>query len=112
MARGKKTGGRNFAPGNAGRPKGSKDEVPRSVKASIRAVLEDVISSEPGLIRDAIMRGLRAAPPRSFQYVQLAAHYVDGKPEDRLEIRNLANLSDPELEQLEARLARAIGTGA
>lgn len=109
MAFGRKTGGRDFthdAPG-PGRPSGSPDTVPRRVKASIRTVLQDIVTDDPALIRDAIVKGLRAPPPKSFPYLQLAAAYVDGKPADKLQIRNYERLTDDELAQLETLLARA-----
>lgn len=63
-----------------GRPKGSKDVVPRTFKASVKAVLEKIQSEDPGLIEKAIRKGLAGNPREAFVYVQLAAHYFDGKP--------------------------------
>jgi hypothetical protein len=80
MAIGKKTGGRDFLPGEGGRKKGSRDKVPRSFKASVRAIFEDIASMKPKVIRNAIVEGLKAPPPKSFPYLQLAATYLDGKP--------------------------------
>lgn len=86
MALGKKTGGRDFRPGQGGRKKGSKDKIPRSVKASIAAIYEEVASDNPEIIRDAIVRGLKAPPPKSFPYVNLGALYLDGKPTERSDV--------------------------
>ncbi len=83
MALGKKTGGRDFGPGQGGRKKGSKDKIPRSVKASIATIYEEIASDTPEIIRDAIVRGLKAPPPKSFPYVNLGALYLDGKPTER-----------------------------
>lgn len=83
MAVGKKTGGRDFRPGQGGRKKGSKDKIPRSVKASMRAIFEDIATNDPQVIRDAMIKGLTAPPPKSFSYLQLMAHYLDGKPAER-----------------------------
>jgi len=80
MALGKKSGGRNFRPGQGGRKKGSRDKIPRTFKASVKAIYEEIASNDPGIIRRAIVRGLSAPPPKSFPYVQLGAHYLDGKP--------------------------------
>ncbi len=80
MAVGKKTGGRDFQPGQGGRKKGSKDKIPRSVKASMRAIFEDIASNDQEVIRDAMIKGLTAPPPKSFSYLQLMVHSLDGKP--------------------------------
>jgi len=68
-----------------GRPKGSKSLVPQSVKASLKKVLTDIATENPAMIREAIERGINAKPPYSFSYLQLAAHYIDGKPSDKIE---------------------------
>jgi hypothetical protein len=80
MAIGKKTGGRDFLPGEGGRKKGSKDKVPRTFKASVRAIFAEIASTKPKLIRNAIVEGLKAPPPKSLPYLQLGALYLDGKP--------------------------------
>ncbi len=70
-----------------GRPRGSRDKIPRALKASIRQVFEDIASEDPELIRAAVRAGLTAPPPKSFPYLQLAAAYVDGKPADEIKMR-------------------------
>jgi hypothetical protein len=70
-----------------GRPKGSHDKIPRSVKASIRAVFEEVATEDPELIRRAVRAGLEAPPPKSFPYLQLAAFYVDGRPVEDIKLQ-------------------------
>jgi hypothetical protein len=80
MAIGKKTGGRDFRPGQGGRRKGAKDRIPRTFKASVRAIFEEVAATHPQMLRDAVTKGLAAPPPKSYPYLQLLAHYVDGKP--------------------------------
>lgn len=80
MAIGKKTGGRDFRPGEGGRKKGSKDKVPRTFRASVRAIFAEIASTKPKVIRKAIVKGLKASPPKSFPYLQLGALYLDGKP--------------------------------
>jgi hypothetical protein len=109
MAIGHKTGGRDFTPEapGPGRPPGALNKVPPTVKASVRAVFQDIVADEPTLIRDAILKGLHAPPPKSFPYLQLAAAYVDGKPADKLQVRNYDRLTDDELAMLEHLLARA-----
>jgi hypothetical protein len=88
MARGKKTGGRNFTKGDprAGRPKGSKDKIPRTWKGSIKAIFEAISSEQPELLRDAMVKGLKAKAPKSFPYLQLAVHYIDGRPRQAIEL--------------------------
>ena len=56
-----------------GRPKGSKDSIPRTFRASIKKVFEDIATTEPKLIKKAVREGLASVPPKSFAYVQLAA---------------------------------------
>ena len=75
-----------------GRPKGSKNKVPGSVKASFRKVCEDIGAEQPDLIRKAFERGLTARPPHSFSYLQVWAHYTDGKPKDTIEVRQRGKL--------------------
>ena len=48
--------------------------------ASVKKIMRDIVGVRPDLIRDAIIEGLQAAPPRSFPYIALAAAYLDGKP--------------------------------
>jgi hypothetical protein len=69
-----------------GRPPGAKDTVPRTFRTCIKAVCEDIDTKNPELIRGAFEKGLRSAPPKSFQYLQLWAHYVSGKPADKVEV--------------------------
>ena len=67
-----------------GRKKGSRDLIPRSLKASVARVLADLVATEPDLIRRALRRGLAAPPPISLPYLRMAAEYLDGPPPDRL----------------------------
>lgn len=108
MAKGSKTGGRDFRPGapGPGRPKGSRDKVPRTFKASVRAIFAEVAEEQPALLRDAILRGIQADPPKSYPYLQLAAHYLDGKPAERPQVVGLSRLTDEELRTLDSLLAR------
>jgi hypothetical protein len=70
----------------AGRPRGSKDSVPRAVRTCIREVCQDIATDDPALVRQAFEQGLRSRPPKSFQYLQLYAHYTSGKPKEQIEI--------------------------
>lgn len=69
-----------------GRPKGSRDKIPRSFRASVAQLYRDLADEQPELYRDAIERGLRSEPPKSFPYLQLAASYIDGKPRDHIDV--------------------------
>ena len=75
-----------------GRPKGSKDVVPRTRKASIKDVLQEVAIANRGEIRAAILKGINAKPPHSLRYVEVIAHYLDGKPADTVTIKGQAIL--------------------
>lgn len=69
-----------------GRPKGARNKVPASFKASIKKVFEDVATDDPELIKAAVLRGLKGKPRESFPFLQLAAHYIDGKPADTVNV--------------------------
>src|SRR5262245_15785671 len=112
MARGKKTGGRDFKKGQGGRKKGAKDKVPRGLKAklagSIKSMYEAVVVGEPELVLSAIRRGFRGGGTVGFHHVQLAAHYLDGKPADTVNMNlDLSKLSTEELELLRRLVALA-----
>lgn len=110
MARGKKTGGRNFTKGDkrAGRRKGSKDKVPRTWKASIRAIYERLCTERGDLFERAIVRDLQSKRGSvAFQHTQLAAWYLDGKPHETVNVRpDLSNYSEAELAELERLIAK------
>lgn len=76
--------------GNAkGRPKGSKDSIPRTFRASIKAMYEKLATEQPELFEDAITRDLsNRRGTAAFHHVQLAAHYLDGKPADTVKLGN------------------------
>lgn len=108
MARGKKTGGRDFKKGQGGRKRGAKDKFPRSFKASIAAVINEVAVEDPALIKSCIVRGLKAAAPKSFAYLQLAAAYVDGKPAETVNMNlDLSRLTTKQIEDLRTLVAAA-----
>lgn len=111
MAKGKKTGGRNFKKGQGGRKKGAKDKVPRSFKASIKNIYERLATEEPELFEGAIRRDLKSKRGSvAFQHTQLAAHYLDGKPAETIKVRpDLSKYSEAELEVLERLIAKGNG---
>jgi hypothetical protein len=49
---------------------------------SVKRILKDLVDVQPELIRDALVAGLQAAPPRSFPYLALAFSYLEGRPPD------------------------------
>jgi hypothetical protein len=62
-----------------GRPKGSKDVVPRTFKGTIKRIFEDVATENPEVIHAAILKGLKAPAPKSFAYLQLMTVTIDGR---------------------------------
>ena len=56
MAKGRKTGGRDFAKGNPGRRVGAKDKVPRGC---LRAAIARLQEEEPELVYDAMCGSLK-----------------------------------------------------
>jgi hypothetical protein len=78
--------------GGPGRPKGRKNKVPPSVKASVKEVLEEVAGNNREEIRAAILKGINSKPPHSLRYVEVIAHYVDGKPAETVKLKGPAIL--------------------
>jgi len=70
-----------------GRPKGTKDLIPRGHRAGIRAVLRELIAEQPETFRRALLRGLKSPPPHSARYLDLAALYLDGRPLQTVELQ-------------------------
>lgn len=95
-----------FVKGNGGRPKGAKDKVPngRVVKASIKAIAEEVAASESLTVRKAIMEGLKGGPRFAHNYLRFVAEYVDGRPAETLNLGH--NFNEDELAQAKDRLDR------
>lgn len=87
----KRRGGQRnrFPKGNPGRPAGVPDIVPRSVKASMKQLFEEVAQTEQATLRSALMRGIRRGGAKhSDRYIRLVAEYVDGKPVDTLNLNS------------------------
>jgi hypothetical protein len=78
---------RNLRRGGPGRPAGRRNKVPPSVKASVKAVLEEVAGSNREEIKAAILKGVNSKPPHSLRYVEVIAHYVDGKPAETIKLK-------------------------
>ena len=66
--------------------KGIPNKIPTSLKNSIKYVAYQIGRRNPKLFYEAFRRGLEAKPPISFPYLQLAAHYLDGKPREKIEL--------------------------
>lgn len=80
-----------FKKGNPGRPKGSKNKLPRSVMQTMREICEKIISSENTTLRSALMRGVRSHPRFAFNYIRLLAEYNEGKPKETLDLNATFN---------------------
>ena len=101
-----------------GRGKGARDIVPRSEKASIRAIAADIIVNHPDVIRESLMRGFQASPPKSLPYLTLAAALVGEAIDQRVQVTGpdggplqIEAVRAEELRaQVRERLARLIGT--
>lgn len=95
-----------------GRPKGKKDRVPKSVRASVAAILTRVVKEKHKTVESAIVDGISSGPRHADRYLRLAAEYVDGKPVDTVHLN--ASFNQTELktarEQLGAKLSTMLAT--
>ena len=82
MAKGTKTGGRNFQKGEGGRPRGVKSKVPQAL---MDALVKAMYRRDPEMIEKCLRAGLEADPPGSYQYLQLVMHYHVGKPTEKIQ---------------------------
>lgn len=79
-------------PRSPGRPKGAKDKHPRTWKGTIKSIFEEIASDDPDLLRNAIIKGLKAPAPKSFHYLQIMTHYIDGKPVEAVPVADVRRL--------------------
>ena len=64
-----------------GRPAGSKNKIPATLKAAFQTVYHQLLSTAPELFEEALERGIKSKKPQeAFAYLQIASHYVYGKP--------------------------------
>jgi hypothetical protein len=77
---------KGHTPGRISKPKGAKDVIPRSEKASIRAIAADIILNQPDVIRESLMRGFQASPPKSLPYLTLAATLIGEAIDQRVQV--------------------------
>jgi len=91
---------------------GSKDRIPhgRTVRASVKAIIEEVVKDKRKTVRASLMRGLRSSPRDAHHYLKLAAEYTDGKPDANLTVKfdedELATARDTLSKKLDAILLR------
>lgn len=77
MARGVKTGGRDFRKGQGGRPKGVPNRATREVRELARSIVED-----PGYL-EGLKKRVEAGQAPHME--TLLFHYAYGKPKERIE---------------------------
>ncbi len=86
MARGRKTGGRDFAPGNpgGGRPPGA----PNLVTPSIKAIFRELAQEERARLKQTL-RTLLLRPRTCLEVLRLMTPYLDGRPPEEGDERRL-----------------------
>jgi len=89
-----------------GRPPGAKSVVPAGVRASVKAILEDVVSKRKKTVRRAIIDGIQSGPRHSDRFLRLAAEYVDGKPTDNVNLN--ARWNQDELSEAKDTLGKKL----
>lgn len=95
---------RNVAVAKSGRPAGAKSKVPGAVRASVKAVIEEVVSERQPTIRAALIDGVTAGPRHADRYLRLMAEYTDGKPDANMNIRT--SFKEDEIESASRSLER------
>jgi hypothetical protein len=108
MAKGKKSGGRNFKKGNRGRPHGAKDKLPRTLKGNLKAVLEEIATTQEPMIYTRLVGMLKGK--QFFQALQFLAHYTVDKT---LKVQpDLSHLTEAELQTWERLMTKAYQANA
>lgn len=59
----------------------------KEARQKFTEIMQKLEHQEPELFENAFREGLMAPPPQSFQYLQMWAHYRQGKPVDRMELQ-------------------------
>jgi hypothetical protein len=80
MALGRKTGGRDFAKGQGGRPRGTLNTITVEVRDLARSIVED-----PSYLEKLKQRIIAGKAPHMEQ---LLFHYAFGKPKEHIEVSN------------------------
>lgn len=90
----------------AGRPRGSTTALSRkpSVQASVKAVIEEVVSEKKLSIKHAIIDGIESGPRNAHNYLRMCAEYLDGKPATELNVRT--NFKEDEVADAQRSLSR------
>lgn len=102
MARTKTT----WQKGQGGKPVGAKDTVPRSFKASVKAVYEQIVSEDPDILKAAVLRGLQARKPKeAFAYVRMLAE-MQGELKQQIELSGQVAIDDERLRAIRQQLDR------
>lgn len=92
------------------RPRGTRKGVPTaqhkkpSVQASVKAVIEEVVSGHKASIHDAILEGIESGPRNAHNYLRMCAEYLDGKPATELHVRT--NFKEDEIADAQRSLTR------
>lgn len=58
-----------------------------SVQASVKAVIEEVVTERKQSLKDAIIDGIESGPRNAHNYLRMCAEYTDGKPVQDLNVR-------------------------
>lgn len=75
-----------------------------SVQASVKAVIEEVVSGHKQSIHDAILDGIESGPRNAHNYLRMCAEYLDGKPATELNVRT--NFKEDEIADAQRSLTR------
>lgn len=59
----------------------------QSVQASIKAVIEEVVTERKPSIKQALIDGIESGPRNAHNYLRMAAEYTDGKPDSNIHLR-------------------------
>ncbi len=71
----------NLKRGGPGRPPGTKNKIPATIKAAFQTVYHQLLKEEPEVFEAALRRGITSKKPtEAFAYLAIASHYVYGKP--------------------------------
>ena len=99
-----------FKKGNPGRPHGAKDKgpIPKNIRASVKAICQQVALKNRDTIERALLNGISASPAHADRYVRLVAEYVDGRPVDTMHLN--ATLVQEEISSAKNRLTKSIST--
>lgn len=95
------------------KPKGAKDKGgpgSRSIKASVKAIIEEVVGDATGrtTIAKALLDGLKGGPRNADRYLRLCAEYIDGKPVDTMNLN--AQVTMDEVTTAKGRLEGKMNT--